>query len=426
MKKILFCFLLFFNININLSSQDIRTLIKEPKLLWQKEFNTYINSVAISSDGAKIAVTLNLNIKKGKRNGGKLLYINNKGNIIWEYDPNKEKGDVNSIIGLNEPHKIVMSDDGEYIACSLTEYIENEDVAYDMKTHTKKIEKFVTWQYSRILFLNSKGTLLWSFKANGIPTISSNGSYILICPDADENGIPLDNFYFLDKTGRKLWEQPGFKTYLIFEKKMSKDGKYIAIGNKIYDDQKNVILNLSEFLNFPNVCVSWISDDAFIAIVEGYPAEDTSFGWIKLFCIDLKNKKILWKKEAREEQPTPPYKAVIYLHPFKNYYISRDNNYIITFEEEGVGIYDLISGELINKPWKMKARYMGEIKINDKNYLIGAKNEKELYFFELFTGSSQKMLELPNLQSWGQIKISENNKYMLIEIKNNLYLYEIR
>jgi hypothetical protein len=380
MKKILFCFLLFFA--TNLFSQDI--LSKTPRLVWKKEFNTRINFIAISSDGRRIAVTVDTIDEKIKDDryykgvryysyGSKLYYLDGGGNVLWSYE-------CGPMCALRE---VEMSDDGKYIVCSLLEY----------ETEDREVGKMQVGYYKEVLFFNSEGRLLWTFKASCAEIrVSSDGNYVLLIPSSDEGEV-LDNFYFLDKTGKKLWEVKPNRDPWLNKGFMSKDGKYIAIGNRLYDNNKNVLLDLNEFLRgHESVFFENLNKDCSIGIAEAI-GPGSSYG------IDLKNKKVLWKKDE----------AI---------YDIVDDKYIIN-----KNVYDLISGEFISTAkWGYYSRW---IRIDDKYYVIKEHGDG-MYFYELLTGKSQKVLEIPELQNWGIIRISENNKNILIRVKNNLYLYEIK
>lgn len=345
----------------------------QPNLLWKKEFKTEINSVAISKDGKRIAVIAEPNIKKYKDEryydeseeehkkgmrrewfGSKLYYLDNKGKILWQYEAKK----------MHKLNNVAMSDNGEYIACSLMEFItEDREIGYP---EGDKIKKWQEPYYGKFLFFNSKGKLLWSFKgAIRECQILSDGNYIFLIPGADESSQPDDDFYFLNKEGKMLWKVSARK-YIPSTKflqpistyKMTKDANRIIIGNTLYDKKGNILWRLKEGI------FTELTEDGSFGIVEIpiYPYELERNYWKTFLVVDLNKKKVLWKINV-EKIENPPY-GPRYIRPFTEYFIDESKKYLLGgvntrgFAEsianklrlEGEGrIYDLKTGKLIKK-----------------------------------------------------------------------------
>jgi len=363
-RKLIFILTIFFIFGVDTFAQekiDISTV--EPKLLWQKEFATSINSVAISSDGTKIALTVNpveqetedekyKTWHNGKKlnwvGDSKLYYLDDKGNIIWEYEYQKKEpskrwspDEIFSYDGFRLKN-LAMSDNGEYIACSVEELY-----SYLYPYFGRGIELRRETHLSEVLFLNSQGELLWTYKAESIPRISQDGRYVLLVPDeADDE--PLDKFYFLNREGKKLWEIPGiFESY---KAKMSKDGNYITIGDTLYDRDKNVLWKLEKYYYFAEIS----ENNLFAtAITQGPPG-----GWLKFLCLDLKQKTILSEIEPNEVE------RKYFVLPFRQYFIDESRKYLVTLRDEKLSerlkkelgiqteefkIYDLNTGKIVKK-----------------------------------------------------------------------------
>jgi len=437
-KKIVFVQVIFLSFCLSTFAQEaVNILTPEPKLLWQKEFKTPIDSIAISSDGTKIVITNGPEVEKikddsyytlsedpGFRNpdgsyykgikyhfyGSKLYYLDNKGNILWEYE-HKEPGKMFML------SHVVMSDDGEYIACSVIECKTEDRVITHVPPTTPPVpiqetKKMQVWKHSEILFFNSTGTLLWSFRAGGIPEISPDGEYVFIDPVIFKPEGEKDDFYFLDREGKLLWKIPFEDSHwTIPGGYMSKDGNYIAIGDTIYDKNKNILFK------YPGVIFTKISSDGSIGIAKilENPWDFASF-WKELICFDLTQKKILWRKTSKDE---PRNKLIerfdISISNSGKYLITSGGAYIIDHYETEVRIYDLVSGEFLysmeGSP-NFLTNYGKDIVVCHKG---------KLYWYDISIGKLKWVLSDIGIETIGY-----NGQYMTVHSRSSLTLYEIQ
>jgi len=311
-KKIVFVQVIFLSFCLSTFAQEAANIsIPEPELLRQKEFNTPINSVAISSDGTRIAITVNPveqdveddRYPFGKKKlswlgGSKLYYLDNKGNILWEYEYKEEEpkkrcypGKPFSYEGVRLTN-VVMSDDGEYIACVI------EDLySYEQPYYGKGIELRQDRTAFRTLFFNSAGKLLWSFDALGKPQISTDGNYIFIIPFTYEYvSYLIGDFYFLDKNGKKLWQTTG----LSWKPKMTKDAFRIIIGDTLYDKNGNILWKLSDGF-FTDIT----PDGSLGIVIIPRSVDDFLPPYREILYVDLNQKKTLWQEVEGEKSPVP-------------------------------------------------------------------------------------------------------------------------
>jgi len=412
----------------NVFSQTSTTLLVTPKLLWQKEFKTPIDSIAISSDGTKIAITIEPEVKKIRddnyytlneesefRNpdgsyykgikyhwyGSKLHYLDTNGNILWEYE-HKEMSMLSNV---------VMSDDGKYIACSVIACkTEDREITHVLPATPpvplQETKKMQVWKYSEILFFNSTGTLLWSFKVAGKPKISSDGNYLFIIP-ATEEGYPLGDFYFLNKNGKKLWKMPSFEGP-VWEAQMTKDANRIIIGDTLYDRDGHILWKLEKGL-FTN-----ISNDGSMARIS-IPDPEAMIGGNFIYpyvlkaveYVDLDQKKSLWKIE--EGIPVPDYIREKYLWYRTPEVVKEDRNKFPRWGGSEVrGNYVIIAQWTENK---------------DKRQEYPIKWETKIYFCEI-DGTLKWTLTLPGGRPENTIKISSEGKYIVIGLYNSLFFYD--
>lgn len=185
--------------------------------------------------------------------------------------------------------------------------------------------------------------MLWSFKGRiDQCQISSDGNYIFLIPEADEEHNPFDNFYFLNKEGKEIWEiSPGKYRTTYW---MANDADRIIIADTLYDRNGKILWKLPPNNFF--VRISKNGSYATVHYIPPYDVQEVWSGYIKISCADLNQKRILWEKNAKEISPY--------------YFIDELKEYLVTligkrlWEEEKMKegemkIYDLKTGKLIKK-----------------------------------------------------------------------------
>lgn len=377
-------------------------------LLWHKEFETEIHAISISSDGKILAVTLASFFKGEKRVGTKLVFLNTKGDIQNEYEHIMER----------EDHRLdymTMSDDGKYVVCTL----------FDIHNLAR-----------RTMFFNSNAELLWSIEAMGTPIISSDGRYVLIIPDIYE-GEFFENCYLHNAEGERLFEMvisginyPHISVMPIIG--CTSDLKYISFDGRLYDRNKNILLDLERDFDFPYASFTKFNRNGSIGMVEVYGPDKGlwSARWDCLICLDLKQRKILWGKESKKEKLSPPYTSTIYYPPFHRYYLSQNDKYLITFADTKlpyqyeVKVYDILSGNILSPAWQTDRSFEGEIRMFGEDCILLLKGDDKLFCYKALTGQGIELLSIPELRNYGRRQVSKNNKYILIKVKKQLYLYE--
>ncbi|RLD17915.1 MAG: hypothetical protein DRI36_02670 [Caldiserica bacterium] len=427
---VLFYFLLS---RLILYSAEIEISTSEPKLLWQKEFKTDINSVAISSDGTKIAILLEPELKrtvkderyyKGVRRewgSGKLIYLDKDGNILWEYEHEKEKGN-------NMLSDISMSEDGKYIACSVIE-MRDEGGSYKTFENAGGIEIpkeyktiYQRWEYKEVLYFNSKGELLWKFKAKGKAKVSERGNYIAIIPAEDEH-VPLDDFYFFGKNGEVLWKKEFKKEFPPEEVPpidITRDGKKIIIGDTLYNAKGEIVWKLEKGY------FGGISEDGKLVTVH-IPIEphlyDLNLDSLKeVKFIRLSSKKVLytWRKKSGKSYLTkedissfsPPkdlLKNFVLYYYFLNFPQLPEDG----FSDRNISIVDNGRYFIISR-----LREYGE-------YKELSKWKTKIYFYT--TEGDFKWSLVLSGGSWVRPFVSSPcGKYILIYLQKKLYFYDNR
>jgi len=441
-RKLIFILTIFFIFGVDTFAQekiDISTV--EPKLLWQKEFATPINSVAMSSDGTRIALTVNpveqkINDERYILSGkeklswmgcSKLYYLDNKGNILWEYeyreeDPKKRwyPGKPFSYDGIRLTN-VVMSGDGEYIACAV------EDLySYEAPYYGKGVELRQDRTISKVLFFNFRGNLLWVQDAKNVPTISSDGSCLLLIPEP--NGS-TSRVTLIDKNGRKIFsESPGLYN-------MSKDGNSIIVANTLYDRNGNVIWEYPD----PYTVFTGISDDGLFGLGKKYSSKQNIYDdlWIEFFCFDFTKKEVLWKKEVAKDLGLRGIidRTFIFEKDGKRYLISYAEPNIMYRPPGLIQIYDLITGEIVSS-WSLKLKPITYLSFDELPFKILSTDDillnfisKEIvpysffshksYIYGLFSGEfKQEFIEdICEISNTGQV-VSRSN-----DLKS-LYYYD--
>lgn len=352
------------------------TFDSTPRLLWKKEFQSEITSIAMSKDGKRIAITTKSNLY--------YLVPNNYGKILWKYEVKESK------TGLND---VVMSNDKRYISCT---------------------------EGDKILFLNSKGKLLWSHKAKGYPHFLSNNN-IFIEPHTIGDGWPQDNCYLLNKDGKILWEKftppSEFEGYVNF----SKDGECIIIGSCLYDKNGDLMWKLSENEKFHYE----LSSNLALTVKEKF-SHDTGTEYCKLTMYDLKTKNKLWEKEAFGKWPFSVLvlsnKYLIGQHEDdeNEYFISESKTakVIFTFEFSRHGYSGLYSPVITQDE---KYFIFSKWKCNPDFWKDPTKYKTEIHFYGI-DGTLKWVLNLCGKKI--DMEISGNNKYFAIGLYKSLYYYK--
>jgi WD40 repeat protein len=317
--------------------------VKTPTLLWQKEFATKINAVAMSADGEYIAVSTDaesIGPTTGEPfKGSKLCFFDKNGNLLWEY----EKGDDYQLAGVE------MSDDGTYTAVALAKKVVLSSGIIEGEYH-----ETVELHVNKLLFFDRFGNLLWKRDVTGFPQMSEDGSYILV----------RSRYYglyhkFFDKEGNLLWQKPfTLGDVWSFGSDLSIDGNYVIIGNTLYN-KKGKTLHTYDV------------EEEIVPVISAYGNYVVFETSDKILCYD-KNGVLLWKK--------PRIEVKVHFLTF-----SPDENYLIGYSARGkIKFFDKSGRLLWSEDKKIKPSFgCGNcIFTNDNRYfVIGFHNR--VYFYNI-------------------------------------------
>ena len=336
--------LLFINPLICMGQESIAVSTDGPKLLWEKSFKSEITSVAMSSDGTKIAISLAPECeevkdeiylyktrKECKAETGGLYYFDKSGKLLWKYNykSNKEEKTIEKIeiieyknkdksyvpdgtlgrkYNIGEPildkvpvkkhignyyistdtyklSRCVMNADGNYISCVLNKLVTEEKMGTDTETWKESLYRHRYFESYKVLFLNTEGKLLWEMDVRGFPSITDDGKYVFINPETDGQGFSLNDHCLLDNKGKVLQR---IKSKWLPNGKISNDGKYFFTEKALYDIKGNIIFKLDKILDKPN-------ENSFADIyADKISVIHYEYGPFKIY--DFNKKKIFQKK----------------------------------------------------------------------------------------------------------------------------------
>ena len=426
----------------------------KPQLLWQKEFKTEINSVAVSSDGLRIAVTTDPGTiilkdnryeqeltdgtrREGKRNvwvgTSSLYYLDNKGNTLWKYEVKADDSKNNAKLKAETSEfkrkhiitddgvklgRVLISDNGEYVSCEVTQHYSIHRGVNDPHLTGENCEVIKT-----ILF-DKQGKQLWSDDGSSVIKIFPDGSSCLMTTVE-----PNDFIECISREGKVLWkrEKPLRENSSI---QATADGKRIIIENTVYNKFGKI-----EFV-YPeaNTYLTDITKDG--AYIIGKKYEDTSTDWredvamnafLQLFCLDINAKKVLWKREKADE---PEFNDT-----FDRFYfcIQDKERYLLSIGRHGskyrglVRIYDLINGNLLYfLKMSFKQSDFGALSdsipfklINNGKNILLVQRKSSVY--SLVSGEYQQEF-IDNI-----IWISDDNKYLVNKggDEKSLYYHDV-
>lgn len=274
-----------------------------PILLWKKVFKTRIDKVAASADAKRLAVTVSpscvdrpapddsyyLPMEGASQTpilreckGGKLVYLNSKGQKLWEYPQKAMEG----LIGV---YNVVMSTDGKYLAASIIrkpcvletrdetigDNWEHEETPSQPAGSYRRPVKYMACKWDVVL-LNSEGRALWTKEAKGFPKIAPDGSYVMMIPfagrDLQEEMFEYGNsWYLFSREGKELFEKKVStntdidEVVTLTEDKfsdgpISRDGRRMILANNVYEISGDTVTKLN--LKLPvNTYLNSISPD---------------------------------------------------------------------------------------------------------------------------------------------------------------------
>jgi|YNPMSStandDraft_1061717.scaffolds.fasta_scaffold20143_2 hypothetical protein len=220
---------------------------QQPRLLWKKTFDRDINSVSVSSDGTKIVICTDPDLR-GTFEGSKLLCFDKFGNLLWQYEVSNPYMVINSKIANN--NRVYCA---KYKRAEWTETLVDIDLPEGGTTsYTSN-----NWVYGvvSLLCFDITGRLLWEKEVEynegrGIE-ISDDGNYILFYydfygedPDISDEVLEQSegqSFWLINSSGEVVLRWNNKKVRRSSGNIMSNDGKYIGIGNVLYDNKGSTV-----------------------------------------------------------------------------------------------------------------------------------------------------------------------------------------
>jgi len=236
--------------------------VATPALLWAKTYSAPIDSIAAGKTGGQIAVAVSPhcvakdtttvtaleyysnradNGKDRICSGGYIEAYDSKGRLNWKYPEQPDK----DFIGV---YNLSASADGNYFAASALKRPCHLETRYRSDADGWSYFKVCNWD---TVFLNSKGQVVWSRNARGIPRFTPNGNHIVVIPytghaDEDDDFQKNEFWRLLDiSDGHELWSvelaedvqalATAFSEAVPSSYLMSTDGKRLVMNNAVYE-----------------------------------------------------------------------------------------------------------------------------------------------------------------------------------------------
>ncbi len=301
---------------------------KKIEVSWTKEAGGEIDSAAMSADGKRIVLALSPScaeepvkdselVRYLNCGGGKILYLNDTGDTLWEYS-----GNGNKWIGI---YDLSMSADGGIVAGLTAER--------PCKREKKKLQHCgpdgacgegsprenydCNW---KIAAFNAYGKMLWTHAGEGTPIVSLDGKYILIVPsiglfnsDSEYSSAQyfpvLGNYWYLYSADGKLlikkqvekitdvWAadiayQGGHGRNLI-----SNDSRYVIIGNSLYEIAGDSVREVKLETPTATMLLQAVSADAKELLATSYSINDAGLAVLATsYMLAVPEGNILWEQ----------------------------------------------------------------------------------------------------------------------------------
>lgn len=376
----------------------------EPTLLWQHEFERYIDSVVMSANGERIVVTTQIDGDDGT--GGNAFWVFDKnGNLLWKYE--KE-----GMYWFRWPQ---ISDDGNRIAISQLDGWWYECGADDL---TGEMLKEFDYAISKIFVFNGEGNILWERESSGYPIMSDDGNYIITI-NPSIRGEPIDqyNCYF-DKDGNLLWKvsAPGGEDAAI-----TSDGSYVLIGPTLYDRSGNLLWQKeseSIYKEYEEVSIDISSHGNYVLFEFPYIKDSgCEFPENKSKVFD-KAGYLLWERCGEK---------------YNDISFSHNENYLAYYTDANFSgrleLYDMQGNLLWSKTSNPTFRCCSKVVISKNEKYISTEYEKidgtdkAINFLALFSINGNILWEKP-IEDICSIIIQSDGKYILIESDNLISFYD--
>ncbi len=287
---------------------SLKTLESEPK---EVRFNSDI-----------VQVNSGLVTPKAIVNENKIEFLNSDGKVINQISVKDEKGE-------SKTHAFLSEDSSKIFVLSNTE----------SGGHKYKL-------------FNNNGSLISSKESRGYPTISNDGSHILV---TGSESIPIESFIVYNADGNELWRRGYSDNIYVFDARILNNGDVVSIEKKENGNVKIVLLDKNGEPKWEYSGIEPRSADYSILIKNNVLTIAPNTYPTTIYTLNLANGNLLWKRADSQ----------CFIEA-----MSDDGKFLLCKTEKGISLVNNLTGK---EEWE-KEGLKGEISISPSGRFITVSN----------------------------------------------------